>query len=355
MNNRPADKNRRVLVIDDNRAIHDDFRKILCPVKTAGSALAASEAALFGSPTNALLETRFELDSAYQGEEGVLLVKKAVEAGRPYAMAFVDVRMPPGMDGVETTRTIWELDPDLQIVICTAYSDYSWGGMFEKLGQRDGLLILKKPFDAVEAFQLAHALTEKWWLHQQSRRKVEELESMVGERTRELQQSNGALQTEVAEHTRAERALRESEARTRLLVKSSGIGLWDWDLITNEVFFSVEWKSQLGYTDAELPSRFEEWNSRLHPEDREATLTAVKDYREGRRADYQVEFRLRHKDGTWRWILARANLTRETISPPTRMMGCHIDITERKQAENVLRESNEKFHQLADKDRKSVV
>jgi signal transduction histidine kinase/FixJ family two-component response regulator len=221
----PADKNRRVLVIDDNRAIHDDFRKILSPAATTAAALDATETAMFGPPTETVPETQFEVDPAYQGEEGVLLVKKALEAGRPYAMAFVDVRMPPGWDGVETTRMIWELDPNLQIVLCTAYSDHSWDEVFEKLGHRDGLLILKKPFDAVEAFQLAHALTEKWWLHEQSRRKMEELESRVAERTSELQQINHALQAEVVEHTRAEEELRWKTAFLEAQVNSSIDGI----------------------------------------------------------------------------------------------------------------------------------
>jgi len=187
MNNVPAAKNRRVLVIDDNRSIHDDFRKILSPATAMAAASDATEAAVFGRPTDAVAPTQFEVASAYQGQEGVEQVKKALEAGRPYALAFVDVRMPPGWDGVETARKIWELDPDLQVVLCTAYSDYSWDDLFEKLGHRDGLLILKKPFDSVEAIQLAHALTEKRWLHQQSRQKMDELESHVAERTRELQ------------------------------------------------------------------------------------------------------------------------------------------------------------------------
>jgi PAS domain S-box-containing protein len=185
-----ANKNRRVLVIDDNREIHDDFRKILCPAPASAAALDATETVLFGSRAGAAGQTPFEVDSAYQGHEGVLLVEKALETGRPYALAFVDVRMPPGFDGVETTRKIWEIDPDVQIVICTAYSDHSWGETFEKLGQPDGLLILKKPFDAVEAFQLGHALMEKWWLHQQTRRETEELERRVAERTKELTKSD---------------------------------------------------------------------------------------------------------------------------------------------------------------------
>jgi two-component system cell cycle sensor histidine kinase/response regulator CckA len=219
------DKNRRVLVIDDNRSIHDDFRKILSPATATAAAMEAAEMAVFGQPVDAVQQTQFEVDSAYQGQEGVLLVKRAIEAGRPYAMAFVDVRMPPGWDGVETTRKLWELDPSLQVVLCTAYSDYSWGEMFEKLGQRDGLLILKKPFDAVEALQLAQALTEKWWLHRQFQRKMEELEGRVAERTGELQESNKALQREVIEHTRAEQELQLKTVFLEALVNNDVLGI----------------------------------------------------------------------------------------------------------------------------------
>lgn len=139
-----------------------------------------------------------------------------------------------------------------------------------------------------------------------------------------------ALTRDITARRSAETALRESEARTQLLVRSSNIGLWDWDLVTNSVFFSAEWKSQLGYADDELPSVLAEWESRLHPEDREATLAAVKRYLQGDDSDYEVEFRLRHKDGSWVWILARASMVRDAGGQPIRMMGCHIDITERK-------------------------
>ena len=107
----------------------------------------------------------FELDSAYQGQEGLAMVKKALAENRPYALAFVDVRMPPGWDGVETIARIWEVDPELQIVVCTAYADYSWEEMRAKVGQPDSLVVLKKPFDNVEVQQLAHALTKKWLLN----------------------------------------------------------------------------------------------------------------------------------------------------------------------------------------------
>ncbi len=221
------DKNRRILVIDDNRAIHEDFEKILSPSGATHAALDVTETELFGSSVDAVKvrQAEFELDSSYQGQEGVLLVKKALEDGHPYAMAFVDVRMPPGIDGVETTLKIWEIDPEIQIVICTAYSDYSWEEMFEKIGNDDRMVVLKKPFDTVEALQLAHALTEKWWLSQQSRRKIEDLEEMVSERTRGLLQANEVLQIEIVEHKRTETELRESEERFSGAFEYAPIGM----------------------------------------------------------------------------------------------------------------------------------
>jgi CheY-like chemotaxis protein len=191
MNNMPTDTNRRVLVIDDNAAIHDDFRKILSPRTTA--ALDATEAAVFGQAPSAVRQTRFEMDSAYQGPEGLLMVKKRLEAKLPYAMAFVDVRMPPGWDGIETSARIWQVDPDLQVVICTAYMDYSWEEMVEKLGYTDRLVILKKPFEAVEVLQLASALTEKWRLHMEAKGQLKRLEGLVRERTSALEKTNAEL------------------------------------------------------------------------------------------------------------------------------------------------------------------
>ncbi len=158
----PAPKTRhRILVIDDNPAIHEDFRKILCQDRTSSSKLEALEAELFGSTAPLGEQSEFEIDSAFQGEAGLAHVYHAIQEGRPYAVAFVDVRMPPGWDGIQVTPKLWVADPYLPVVICTAYSDYSWEEMFARIGTSDRTFILKKPFDREEVLQLAHALTAR--------------------------------------------------------------------------------------------------------------------------------------------------------------------------------------------------
>jgi signal transduction histidine kinase len=202
--------NQRILVIDDNQAIHDDFRKILCPVTTATSALSEAETELFGKSADPNPSGGFEIDSAYQGQEAWERVRQSIEKTQPYAVAFVDMRMPPGWDGIETTQKMWEVDPDLQVVICTAYSDHSWDEIISRLGNSDRLLLLKKPFDPVEILQLASALTEKWRLNRQVRCQMDHLESIVGERTKQLQVSNEQLTAEIAEHRMSKQRLQQA-------------------------------------------------------------------------------------------------------------------------------------------------
>ena len=222
-------RNRRILLIDDNRAIHEDFRKILGKKKTLPGNLEAAEAALFGDEASSLDLPEFEIDSAYQGQEGFDRIVASIAEDHPYAMAFVDVRMPPGWDGVETTSRIWQKYPDLQVVLCTAYSDYSWQDMLKKLGYSDRLVILKKPFDSIEALQLAISMTEKWRLYQQARLRLDDLERMVQERTLALQKTNGDLATAnhllqlATERTQkmAEGALAANRAKSEFLANMS--------------------------------------------------------------------------------------------------------------------------------------
>jgi signal transduction histidine kinase len=210
----PAGANRRILVVDDNRAIHEDFRKILCPA-AASASLDAMEAALFGgegkgAPASEPSAT-FEVDSAYQGLEGIERVRAAMREGRPYAVAFVDIRMPPGLDGVETTVRLWQEEPDLQVVLCSAYADYSWDEMVRRLGSSQRLLILRKPFDTIEVRQMAHALAEKWDLLRRSHQQMEALSHAVRERTRELEDTNARLRHEMEDRARLETRLAQAQ------------------------------------------------------------------------------------------------------------------------------------------------
>ena len=223
-----AGGNRRILVIDDNKAIHDDFKKILVK-KSASDNLAAAEAALFGDEGPKLEFPGFEIDSAFQGREGLEMIEKSLAEKRPYAMAFVDVRMPPGWDGVETTAQIWKKYPELQVVICTAYSDYSWEAMLQKLGYSDRLVILKKPFDNIEVLQLAISMTEKWRLYYQAKLRLEDMDRLVSKRTSDLEKANGDLGTANAllkeatdkAQKMAEGALVASKAKSEFLANMS--------------------------------------------------------------------------------------------------------------------------------------
>jgi signal transduction histidine kinase len=199
----------RVLVIDDTPSLHQDFRRLLAAEESDAS-LSELRASLFGTYPPRPKGYCFEVDSAFQGEEGLQRVGAARKEGRPYALAFVDVRMPPGMDGVETTERLWREDPDLQVVLCSAYTDYSWEDVVQRLGISQRLLILHKPFKSMEVRQMAHALAEKWELLRRDRRRLTELE-----------QANARLRQETEERMRLELQLARAqklEALGRLAV-----------------------------------------------------------------------------------------------------------------------------------------
>jgi CheY-like chemotaxis protein len=149
----------RILVIDDNQAIHDDFRKVLDPEAAPSPALRQAAAALFDRDVPPSTRPSYEIDTVLRGQDGVELVRKAMEEGRPYAMAYVDMRMPNGWNGLETTRRLWQIAPGLRVVLCTAFSDFSWNEIREELRHSDRFLILKKPFDNIEVEQLTLSLS----------------------------------------------------------------------------------------------------------------------------------------------------------------------------------------------------
>jgi PAS domain S-box-containing protein len=212
MNISAPTRNSRILVIDDNPSIHDIIRTILHP--------ACPDAA----PLNGR-RTVFQVETALQGQEGLRKIQAAAEAQQPFAMAFIDVRMPPGWDGVETTLQIWKQYPDLQVVICTGYSDGSWEQRLRQMGRPENLFVLKKPFDAIEVLQLADALTLKWSLSQAANDRFNNLDGLIAQRTHELQSATEKLAKEMAERRLAEGALCRSEERFAKAFKVSPVPL----------------------------------------------------------------------------------------------------------------------------------
>ncbi len=159
---------------------------------------------------------------------------------------------------------------------------------------------------------------------------------------------------DLSDRKRAEQALRESDLRLQMAVQAGGVGLWDWELETNRIYFSDMWKSQLGFRADEISHRLEDWQGRLHPEDRKLVLERVEASLNPPWPPFECEFRLRHKDGSYRWILSRATVARNGPARPARLVGTHLDITERKQTEESLRLLAGRILRLQDEERRRI-
>ncbi len=164
MNNN-SEFNRRILIVDDTPTIHDDIKKILnTKVDPAVLRLDNMEQTLFGDTQKChpILPIDYQIDSAFQGQDGLTMALAAVKQQKPYALIFMDIRMPPGWDGITTIEKIWAEIPTTEIVICTAYSDIPLNEVEVRVGISGRLLILKKPFDAIEIREIASTMTTKW-------------------------------------------------------------------------------------------------------------------------------------------------------------------------------------------------
>jgi CheY-like chemotaxis protein len=173
------EKNNRILVIDDNHAIHEHLRRILIAVSDVADSLVEEKAS---SPEDRLKISDvpiFKIDSAYEGQEGLALIEKSLRENKPYALAFVDVNLPPGWDGIEATCEIWKRYPELQVIIITGYTDYSWQEMLKALGYSERMVILKKPFDSIEVLQMAVAMTKRWQSGLRAKLRLENLEKLA--------------------------------------------------------------------------------------------------------------------------------------------------------------------------------
>ena len=155
-----------------------------------------------------------------------------------------------------------------------------------------------------------------------------------------------AVWRDITERRRAEEAVRDANLRVNEAVTAGNVGLWDWDLATNNVHYSAEWKSQIGYAEHEIGAGLEEWRSRVHPDDLQPTLEHVNRCIAEGRQEHHVEFRFRHKDGSYRWIMATGSVVQDETGQPIRMHGAHVDITDRKHAEDQLRAAHARLQAL---------
>ncbi|MDM8348799.1 EAL domain-containing protein [Pseudomonas sp. sp1636] len=309
--NRPSNSgNRRILVVDDTPAIHQDFCKILGTGLDREAALASAEAALFGDAQ--VQRQAFELDSAYQGQEALALVIAALEQNRAYAMAFIDMRMPPGWDGLETIERLWQVDPQLQVALCTAHSDYSWEQMAERLDLGDRLLILKKPFDTIEIRQMASALTVKWQMTRDAELRMSNLEQAVEARTQELSDANIIVQNSPTILYRL-----RGEPSFPLMYISHNITKFGHDAA--QLLASPNWAQEL-----------------IHPDDQAMVDAAMARVLERDAQGASIEFRLRTGDGAYRWVENRYIPVRNKEGRLFEIEGIILDITERKLAEEKI-------------------
>ncbi len=303
-------ENRRILLVDDLPSIHEDFRKILAPAAVPTD-LDADEAILFGKQAPATT-VHFELASAFQGAEALERVRAARLAGRPYALALIDMRMPPGWDGVETVEHLWQEDPGLQIVLCTAYSDHAWKDVLARLDVRDRLLILKKPFDPIEVYQLANALTTKWQMAEQAAFKMSRLEEAVEERTRELSNANIIVQNSPV-----------------ILYRLRGEPSFPLIYISHNI-------TKLGHDPVALLASPSWAQTLIDPADQTKVGDAMARILDKDAQGASIEFRLCAGDGALRWVENRYVPVRDKAGRLIEVEGIIIDITERKAAEDKI-------------------
>ncbi len=300
---------KRILIVDDNSSIHNDYKQILKP-SAPSTQLKTLAADLFEDPVNQKVQDHddYELTFALQGEEGVEIVQQSLRDNRPFALAFVDMRMPPGMDGLETIENIWRLDPDIQAVICTAYSDYTYDQIARRFGKTGNLLILRKPYDNIEVAQMASSLCTKW------------------------EQNN---------------LRRCTQERLELALKGANLGLWEWSFRTRRLVFDDPWLGIFGFDRPEIDATRPPWETLAHPEDLIQHKEQLSMHLNQHTPFYKVKLRMMTKSGRWRHLLERGKvMQRDPDGKPIHITGTHLDVTKHVQAQARIQESEEKWRSL---------
>ena len=288
---------KRIIVIDDNPSIHEDFKKVLMPEDAAPEELLALSTSIFGGSKSIQRKTHYSIEFADRGQDGARKVQEALNSNAPFELAFVDMRMPNGWNGLETIKQIWEYQADLQVVLCTAYSDFSWDEIQEELGHSDRFFVLKKPFDNIEVQQLAQAL--------------------------------------ISRHA-AENALHESEQALKAAQHVANIGHYTISP-HNLISKRSETLEHIFGIRSDFNPQIDVWFDLIDPTHRKALFDAIEQSKQTDKPFEQVCRITRWSDQERRWILASGYWERGTDDSPIRFIGTMQDITEREELQEKLR------------------
>jgi two-component system, cell cycle sensor histidine kinase and response regulator CckA len=308
----------RVVVIDDNPEVHADISRILAAEDTPATRSAVLECDVTGTTASGRPMPRFEVDCTRQGEEGLAQVTRARQDGRPYSVAFVDARKPPGWEGVETIGRLWTADPALEVVLCTAIADSSLQESLRHVRRTDQLLVLKKPFDKIEVRQLAAGLSEKWRLTREAQSYFDNLEALVKARTAELEHTLSLIQA--------------SENQYRLLFDSNPTPIFTYDDATL-AFVSVNEAAVRHYGYAKEEFLRLTLRDLALPEDLPVFLDKLAKSASG--AGHTGVWRHRTKSGK----LSEMEISSHHILPQKIFLSLAMDVSERLSLEAQLRQS----------------
>ena len=334
----------RVLAVDDERAILELYQQILAPMKEDG----ALSGTLFGPECSESEPNPFELVVCRQGDDAVHQVREAVHGGNPFAVVFLDVRMPPGPDGIWAAERIREVDPDVEIVIVTGFSDVHPKEIVHRVPPSHKLVYVQKPFNLAEIHQLASALSAKWKQERALRDAHTVLEKMVEERTIELSRANEKLQQEIRERKSVDRALRESEEKFRSISAGALDGIVMIDAEGRISFWNKAAETIFGYSPDEAVGK--ELHELLAPEVyHDVYLRAFCRFREtgeGPAVGETLELSALKKNGEE--FPVEFSISSLKLHDKWHVLGVVRDVTDRKRAEQALRESEEKFRKFSD-------
>jgi|GEM_PF-6174307 len=278
---------KHVFIVDDDTSILDYYRKIF--------AVTSDEFDIIGGEKPAPEEQ--VVLQLFTKPAGLLsYFNSAHQSGQRFPLCILDMRM-PDINGLETALQLREQDPDINIIICSAFSDTTVNVIKQKLDNR--VFLVHKPFAPDEFKLLVFSILREW---------------------------------------EGKQALRQSEARLLQIIEATRTGIWEWNLITGETTFSRRWAKIIGYTLEEIsPTTVDTWAKFTHPDDLKQAMQLIERHVAGELPFYDIELRMRHKDGHWVWVHSRGQVVeRNANRKAMRMSGSHTDITERKQAEEKL-------------------